>query len=233
MTPTIRSIVVLTGCYLASACSEPAQTSSAAQTKPSQPVVTAPMDDGHKAALEQKAQLGALTAVSPEKPSSLADAPPPSKKPEALPTMEVQATATTTVEEGKPIEHEDFDRPLDPKSVKIDRFVLADKVEGREPVNESDVFSSDAKEIFAFVHLANEKDPPYAFTVHWEPAEGPASPYGVKLTVPTASRWRTWSWTRIKREPGHYKAVLRTVDGEEIASKLFEVVPAVTDDETK
>lgn len=231
MTPTIRSIVVLTSCYLASACSEPAETSSVAKTKASQPVVTAPMDDGHKAELAQKAQLEALTAVSPTKPSSLADAPPPSKKPEELPTMDGQAT--TTSEEVKPIEHEDFDRPLDPKSVKIDRFVLAEKVEGREPVNESDVFSSDAKEIFAFVQLANEKDPPYAFTVHFEPAEGPASPYGVKLTVPTASRWRTWSWTRIKREPGHYKAVLRTVDGEEIASKDFEVVPAASDDETK
>ncbi|MEY4510787.1 MAG: hypothetical protein RLZZ450_2909 [Pseudomonadota bacterium] len=234
MTPTIRSIVVLTGCYLASACSEPAETSSAAKTKQSQPVVTAPMDDGHKAALEQKTQLEALTAVSPSMPSSLADAPPPSKKPEELPTMEVSATAeTSTGEVVTPIEHEDFDRPLDPKSVKIDRFVLAEKVEGREPVGESEVFSSDTKEIFAFVQLANDKEPPYAFTVHWEPAEGPASPYGVKLTVPTASRWRTWSWTRIKREPGHYKAVLRTVDGEEIASKDFEVVPAATAQETK
>jgi len=218
MTPTIRSIVVLTGCYLASACSEPAETSSAAKTKASQPVVTAPMDDGQKAALAHKAQLEALTAVSPAQPSSLADAPPPSKKPEELPTLQVSTTAGTTTDELEPIEHEDFDRPLDPKSVKVDRFVLAEKVEGREPVNEGDVFSTDTKEIFAFVQLANEKDPPYAFTVHWEPAEGPASPYGVKLTVPTASRWRTWSWTRIKREPGHYKAVLRTVDGEESAS---------------
>jgi hypothetical protein len=191
------------------------------------------MDDGHKAALAHKAQLEALTAVSPAQPSSLADAPPPSKKPEELPTLQVSTTAGTTTDELEPIEHEDFDRPLDPKSVKVDRFVLAEKVQGREPVNEGDVFSTDTKEIFAFVQLANEKDPPYAFTVHWEPAEGPASPYGVKLTVPTASRWRTWSWTRIKREPGHYKAVLRTVDGEEIASKDFEVVPAVPNDESK
>jgi hypothetical protein len=227
MTPTIRSIVVLTGCYLLSACSEPAQTPSAAKAKANPPVVTAPVDDGHKA------QLEALTAVSPQQPSSLADAPPPSKEPEELPTMERKASADTTGEVVTPLEHEDFDRPLDPKTVKIDRFVLAEKVEGREPVNEGDVFGADTKEIFAFVQLANEKDPPYAFSVHWEPADGPASPYGVKLTVPTASRWRTWSWTRIKREPGHYKAVLRTVDGEEIASKPFEIVPAVSAEEAK
>jgi hypothetical protein len=227
MTPTIRSIVVLTGCYLASACSEPPATPSAAKTKAGQPVVTAPAAEAHKAELE------ALTGLSPARPSSLADAPLPSPKPEALPEQVVSASADPLRPEAQPIEHEDFDRPLDPKSVKIDRFVLAEKVEGREPVNESEVFSTDTKEIFAFVQLANEKDPPYAFTVHWEPVDGPASPYGVKLTVPSASRWRTWAWTRIKREPGRYKAVLRTVDGEEIASKEFVIEPGVEPGELK
>jgi hypothetical protein len=221
MTPTIRSIVVLTGCFLASACSEPAATPSAAKTRVGQPVVTAPTDDTHKA------QLEALTSLSPARPASLADAPLQNKKAQELPALEVSASADPESTEPSPVEHEDFDRPLDPKSVKIDRFVLAEKVEGREPVNERDVFSSDTKEIFAFVQLANETDPPYAFTVHWEPVDGPASPYGVKLTVPSASRWRTWAWTRIKREPGHYKAVLRTVDGEEIASKEFVIEPSV------
>jgi len=221
MTPTIRSIVVLTGCYLASACSEPVAKPSAARAPAGQPVVTAPASDTHKA------QLEALTGLSPARPSSLADAPQPDKKTEELPALQVVANAEQAQEADAPIEHEDFDRPLDPGTVKIDRFVLSEKVVGREPVDESDVFSTDTKEIFAFVQLANEKDPPYAFTVHWEPADGPASPYGVKLTVPTASRWRTWAWTRIKREPGRYKAVLRTVDGEEIASKEFTIEPAV------
>jgi hypothetical protein len=202
-------------------------TPSAAKTKAGQPVVAAPTDDG------PKAQVEALTSLSPARPSSLADAPAQPKKPEELPALQVPASADTPSAETLPIEHEDFDRPLDPKTVKIDRFVLAEKVEGREPVNESDVFSTDTKEIFAFVQLANEKDPPYAFTVHFEPVDGPASPYGVKLTVPSASRWRTWAWTRIKREPGRYKAVLRTVDGEEIASKEFAIEPGVEQDERK
>jgi hypothetical protein len=202
-------------------------TPSAAKTKVDQPVVTAPADDVHKA------QLEALTGLSPARPTSLADTPQGNTKPEGLPVPEESASKGTPSTQPSPLEHEDFDRPLDPKTVKIDRFVLAEQVQGREPVNESDVFSTDTKEIFAFVQLANDKDPPYAFTVHWEPVDGPASPYGVKLTVPSASRWRTWAWTRIKREPGRYKAVLRTVDGEEIASKEFVIEPAVELDERK
>jgi hypothetical protein len=106
--------------------------------------------------------------------------------------------------------------------VKVDRFVLAHDVKGREPVDEGDTFDVDTK-IFAFVQLANANAAPFAFRVHWEPVAGPASPYGVELKVETAPRFRTWSWTAIPREPGRYKAVLRTLDGQTIAEKPFTI----------
>jgi hypothetical protein len=227
MTPTIRSIVLLTGCYLASACSEPQPAPSAQKPAVSQPVVTAPKQDTLKAELE------ALTSLSPARPGSLADGQQHDNKPSVMPAVEIEAHADEPGGALSPGELTDYDRPLDPRTVKIDRFVLAHKVEGREPVDEGDVFSADTKEIFAFVQLANDKDAPYAFTVHWEPVDGPASPYGVKLTVPTASRWRTWSWTRIQREPGKYKAVLRTVDGEDIATKEFTIEASPTLEDLK
>jgi hypothetical protein len=43
----------------------------------------------------------------------------------------------------------------------------------------------------------------------------------VKLKVEKAARYRTWSWTAIPREPGQYKAVLRTLEGKELASREF------------
>jgi hypothetical protein len=106
--------------------------------------------------------------------------------------------------------------------VKIERFVLARGVDQREPVEESDVFAGDEK-IFAFVQLKNPDAAPFSFRVHWEPVEGPASPYGVALKVETAARFRTWSWTAIPREAGQYKAVLRTLDGAELASRAFTI----------
>ena len=104
----------------------------------------------------------------------------------------------------------------------IDRFVLAHDVKGREPVDESDRFDVDTK-IFAFVQFANPDAVPFAFRVHWEPVDGPVSPYGVELKVETAARYRTWSWTAIPREPGQYKAVLRTLDGKTLAEKPFTI----------
>jgi len=213
MTPTIRSLIVLSGCYLATACTEPA--GKAAVDKPSALAAPKPGD-----------VPPALAAVSPARPESVADAPRVAEPPKASPSLSLG----TPEPEPVVIEHEEYDRPLDPKEVQVDRFVLAHAVEGREPVDESDVFSTDTKEIFAFVQVANAKGLPYAFKVHFEPLDGPATPYGVQLTVPTAARFRTWSWTRIQRTPGRYKAVLRTLEGKDIAQREFEIEPA-TDDE--
>ncbi|MET0286246.1 MAG: hypothetical protein ABW352_17335 [Polyangiales bacterium] len=169
----------------------------------------------------------------------------PTQKLEAPKKVEEQLTAVAPVEpvsilkgddkkEDKPkseepivfeIAHDEpelYDRALDAKDVVVDRFVLSSDVSGREPVQESDHFTSDNEKIFAFVQLAN-KDAPYAFTVHFEPVDGPAALYGVKLDVPTATRWRTWAWTKLMHEPGKYRAVLRTLEGEEIVAREFTI----------
>lgn len=111
---------------------------------------------------------------------------------------------------------------VSPEQVKIDRFVLATDVVQREPVGESERFTTETPKIFAFMQFANEQAP-FAVKVYWEKVSDPASPYGVELMVPTAARHRTWSWTKIRREPGTYRAVVRTLDGQELASKEFTI----------
>jgi len=106
--------------------------------------------------------------------------------------------------------------------------VLATGVDKREPTGESDTFDTDTKRIFAFVQLKNSSAP-YTFEVHFEAAFGPKSLYGVKLQVPKAERYRTWAWTQIRRQPGTYRAVLRTPEGEEVASREFTIEPALKD----
>jgi hypothetical protein len=220
MTLTIRSLALITGCALAAACSEGESKAPAPRPRIDTPAPEAPKPIDVPPV--------ALSAVSPARPGSIADAPSAGepKQGELAPTGEVAEVAPAAVE------HDEYDRPLDPAEVKIDRFVLARGVEQREPVGESDVFGSDTKQIFAFVQLANEAGLPYAFRVHFEPLAGPATPYGVELTVPTAPRWRTWSWTRIERAPGRYKAVLRTLDGQDIAERTFTITAPTELDDT-
>lgn len=108
-------------------------------------------------------------------------------------------------------------------SVQIDRFVLATGVEAREPVGEAVSFPAGTARIYAFVQLNNAKGAPYAITVSWEKVGGPVAKKGVELSVPANKQHRTWSWTSNTKKPGQYRAVLRTLDGVEVASREFTI----------
>lgn len=219
MTIKIRSLAVSGMCLLGIACSDAALTREAAKTeRTSAPAVPALKPTF---AAEQPA---ALAATAEAKPQTILDAP-EQEKPRALepsPASQDGGHETALAAASSHEEPIDFSRPLAAAEVTVKRFQLASAVEAREPRDERDTFKGDEK-IFAFVELANAEGAPYAFRVHWEPAQGPASPYGVELHVKTAPRFRTWSWTAIPREPGSYRAVLRTLDGEEIASRPFTI----------
>lgn len=182
-----------------------------------------------KTALPRSLEPVAMTATTPQNLRTVLSGSMPKEEtqPPTRERAEETATKEPTSDTASMEEEVDYERPLSPEEVQIDRFVLATDVSAREPVGETDVFTTDTKKIFAFVQLANAEGAPYSFRVHWEPVEGPASPYGVALKVETAPRYRTWSWTAIRREPGHYRAVLRTLDGEEIASREFVIEPGM------
>jgi hypothetical protein len=233
MNSTIRTLALSGACLLATACTE----QRAAPQKA----------EAHKAAAPRPAEPmkepAALTGLSPNQPHTILDrvsAPAPvasdvskAASVEKNETPVEPASSATSADKRDEAAQEDAeadDRAVSLSEIHIVRFVLATGIEAREPVGETDTFTTETEKIFAFVQLENADAAPYAVKVYWEKVEGPASLYGVKLEVPTAQRWRTWSWTRIRREPGHYRAVLRTPSGEEIASREFviEAEPSLT-----
>jgi Protein of unknown function (DUF2914) len=216
MTPMLRSVLLLSACAVSAACMD---------ERVDSPKPKAPSIPSAVSVAEPKLALAkdepSLAAVAPAAPTTILDKPLAAKPEEAKPGAVAPDAAQLALGDHE-VEPVDYERPLDPGEVKIDRFVLAHGVDQREPVEESERFTGDTK-IFAFVQLANPEGAPFAFRVHWEKADGPVSQYGVKLNVETAPRYRTWSWTAIPREPGAYKAVLRTLDGKEIAVKPFTI----------
>jgi len=228
MTRMFRTLALVTLCMAGGACNE---------DKPTEP----PKPKTPK--LEQPA----LTAAAPARPRSVLDTPVP-MQPASVGTPSDEAAKSGTTSETKPdaaklgaLVQDTKPESKDPKDAlqeldceqaaeeaKVDRFVLATGVEEREPVGETDTFSTDRDKIWAFVQFDNEYGAPFSVRVHWEKVDGPASPYGYVLDVPPAKRFRTWSWTAIRRTPGQYRAVLRTLDGKELASRDFEITAGDT-----
>ena len=230
MKSTLRTLTLLSVCSLFHACGDeqplPAQ-------KPKAPVEARP-----RARERRKVELPMLTAAAPSTPRSILDTPTPA------PMAGLASTRDAGSMRGKAQEKALDKSPpggiakdvKDPKdellgldcepsagSVNLARFVLATGVADREPTGETDMFSTESEKIWAFAEFENEHGAPFSVKVHWEKLDGPATPYGVVLDVPTAKRFRTWSWTAIRRTPGQYRAVLRTLDGEELASRTFEI----------
>lgn len=214
MKPTSRTLALLTVCAALGACAEDKPTPT---PKPKTP----------------KVELPALTAAAPARLHSILDTPvvpssvAPSKA-DASTSSTALASKAASLEPGalttNPADElKDLDCERSAAAPHVDRFVLAGDVKEREPVGETDTFSTESEKIWAFVQFDNELGEPFSVRVHWEKLDGPATPYGFVLDVPTAKRFRTWSWTAIRREPGQYKAVLRTLDGEELASRSFEI----------
>ncbi len=200
MTSTTKAAAVLFALFACGACAEDAEPVTLAPLPTVAPARSAPTEPA------------ALAAAAPEAPKTILD-------------THVESTHEG-VDEGERAAHE---RPNDgadplPNAVRVDRFVLTSGIEAREPVDALDVFSESEDGIYAFLQLSNEGGLPTEVQVHFEKADDPALPYGIALDVPSAPRWRTWAVTRIPREPGLYRAVVRTTDGVDLATRSFEIV---------
>jgi hypothetical protein len=218
MKSMLRTLALVSACCLWNACVDEKPSAS---PKPKTPKVE---------------QQPALTAAAPSQPRSILDTPSPaplaavappsealgaSKEPSKTKENDMTTAGATAKDPHDALK--DVDGELSADAMHIARFVLASGVAEREPVGQTDTFSTETEKIWAFVEFANEQGAPFAVRVHWENVDGPVSPYGFVLDIPTAKRFRTWSWTAIRRSPGQYRAVLRTLDGQELASRSFEI----------
>jgi len=107
--------------------------------------------------------------------------------------------------------------------LKLKRFVVTHKIENREPVA-GDEFKLGSAPVYAFVEFENSAREARSVRVLFQNQDTKATVGHVKLTVPGASeRFRTWGNTRMIRDPGHWVAVVSTIDGVELGRAPFEV----------
>lgn len=107
--------------------------------------------------------------------------------------------------------------------LKLKRFVVARKIENREPVA-GDEFELGSAPVYAFVEFENSARDARSVRVMFQNQDTKATVGHVKLTVPgAAERFRTWGNTRMIRDAGHWVAVVSTVDGVELGRAPFEV----------
>ncbi len=105
----------------------------------------------------------------------------------------------------------------------VRRLVVAEGIEDREPQGAASRFSTDNDQLLAFVEAVNEGDEDGELVVTFESADGDEVGH-ITLNVPANSpRWRTWAFSRLIREPGSWTAIIRTVEGAELAREHFEI----------
>ena len=106
---------------------------------------------------------------------------------------------------------------------KLKRLVVTTGVEDREPVADKPLRAGE-EPIYAFVELQNPTPTDQFVVVTFERGDGTESVGYIKLKVPAKQpRWRTWGRTRMINDAGPWVAVVRTVDGRELARERFDV----------
>ena len=107
--------------------------------------------------------------------------------------------------------------------LRLKRFVVTHKIVHREPVAGDD-FKLGSAPVYAFVEFENSAHEARNVRVMFQNQDTKATVGHVKLTVPgTSERFRTWGNTRLIRDPGHWVAVVSTIDGVELGRAPFEV----------
>jgi len=136
--------------------------------------------------------------------------------PSVLPVVPAPAASSTVVQNG-------HDLAPTNDGLKLKRFVVTHKIENREPVAGDDFRLGNAP-VYAFVEFENSASGARSVRVMFQNQDTKATVGHVKLTVPgTSERFRTWGNTRLIRDPGHWVAVVSTVDGVELGRAPFEV----------
>ncbi len=121
---------------------------------------------------------------------------------------------------------------VDPKSepaldlgapLRIKRLVVSRSVKNREPVEPATSFQSGStKRIYAFVEVGNPQKARSEIYVSFVPPSGQAHA-AIRLRVGQGSRWRTWAFTRLAKDPGSWQVVVRNAAGKELAKQSFQI----------
>lgn len=126
----------------------------------------------------------------------------------------------------RPAETRELERGRDTRGLRVRRIEVATGIEAREPVGASERFARDEERLYVFLDLANAGEAAQV-EVSFEP-ETPSRDAVitglVELEVPAeVRRHRTWAWSRNVHTPGAWSAVVRDLDGRELARTEFVV----------
>ncbi len=138
----------------------------------------------------------------------------------AAPSAAAQALPLPKVDDSEPKDEPalDLSAPL-----RIKRLVLSRAVENREPVGPATSFQSGtAKRLYAFVEVGNPQKARSEIYVSFVPPSGQAHT-AIRLRIGQGSRWRTWAFTRLAKDPGSWQVVVRNAAGQELAKQSFEI----------
>jgi hypothetical protein len=108
------------------------------------------------------------------------------------------------------------------QKLSVTRLSIARDVKGHEPVDVGTRFDSKEPRLYAFIDVANPEKAVGEVTVEFQPPKGSARG-NVTLKVGESERYRTWAFTRLAKDPGQWKAVVKNERGEVLAEESFEV----------
>jgi hypothetical protein len=112
--------------------------------------------------------------------------------------------------------------PLD-AAARVTRLSVSRGVERRQPVGEAERFERGSYErLYAYLEVDNRGEPG-AVVVSFVPPGGGAERGRVRLDVGASPRFRTWAYSRAVDLPGRWAAVVRSLDGRELARTSFDV----------
>jgi hypothetical protein len=112
--------------------------------------------------------------------------------------------------------------PLD-AAAKVTRLSVSRGVERRQPVGEAERFERGSYErLYAYLEVDNRGEPG-AVLVSFVPPGGGPERGRVRLDVGGSPRYRTWAYSRAVDLPGRWAAVVRSLDGRELARTSFDV----------
>jgi hypothetical protein len=103
-----------------------------------------------------------------------------------------------------------FVHAMDDPGFEINRMVVSQNIENREPVNSGDAFSASSKKLFCFLDARDiEQDTVVSFVWYLENQELAR----VELPLQQGRRWRTWSSKKINSLKGNWKVELQDSSG--------------------
>ncbi|MBN8614109.1 MAG: hypothetical protein J0L92_26155 [Deltaproteobacteria bacterium] len=119
-----------------------------------------------------------------------------------------------------------LDGSRDAEGLRVRRLVVATGIESREPTGVADTFDGEAERLYVFVDLANRGDATEV-ELSFEPEHESRDAHVtglVTLEVPgDVGRHRTWAWSRNVHASGTWFAVVRDLEGHELAREAFTI----------